>query len=1131
MGIGVAYKRSDGTETGTFTVTTADTSNNDSAFILLSIPGAHLTTAPEAGSFATGTGAANPASFDPSWGTEDTLWIAVAGSGETSTTGSYTGLTSAPTNFGDYFNTGISADAVGGVEGAVAFRQQNAATQDVGAFTGDTSNARDAALVIAIRPDLTQSVTLDLIDSGSAIYAPTVIQDQFIDLGLIDAGSAIYAPTLSAAAQTVTLGLIQSGGTVGLSYDSLVASDAPVAYYRLGEPSGSVIDQMGGTSGSAVGGITRDVTGALVSGDDGAITLDGVDGEVTVAHHAALNTGDVFTLEAWIKRAALGVGADSYIFSKGDGNYRLGFNNDGVEIAQKAVAIIAISTVQISDTTTWHHIVWTKNGATSKIYIDGIDRTGTVTNQTISDTSDTLEIGNSNGGFFEGSVDEAAIYDYALTSGQVRAHYHLGSADYYASVVAADSPVAHYRMDGDVINVVTGHNNGAGSNSPTQVAGLLNNSDDGAYSFNGPDSEFVDIGESPYPFPTGDTSRTVEAWIQTSAAGADNPIFTYGGYSGTLRTFFTIIISSGNQLFWTDSVTFQAFGSAGALNDGELHQVILTWDGTNLRVYIDTVEQSNSPLALGAALATSTDNAWIATNGSAFATVIIDEVSVYATAFSPAQIAEHYEAGTATAGGSAIYAPIVVQSNSTIQLGLIDSGSAIYAPTVTTVNTILLDLIDSGSAIYAPTVVATYTIALGLIDSGSAIYAPTVISDQFITLDLIDSGSAIYAPSLSHTIALGLIDSGSAIYAPSLSPTIALGLIDSGSAIYALTVSTVNLISIGLVDATSAIYAPTVTAVNTITLGLIDSGSAIYAPTVISDQFVTLDLIDSGSAIYSPTVTTGATIVLGLIDSGSAIYAPSLSHTIALGLVTSTSAIYAPSLSHTIALGVIDSGSAVYAPSLSHTISLGVIDSGSAIYAPTVTAKNTISLGLIDSGAAIYAPTVDQITTLTVILPLIDSGSDIYAPLLAQGGAIDVPLIDAGSATYAPTLVTKYEITLGLIDGANAIYAPALTTLNVITLGLIDSGSETYAPSVGFTISLGRIDSTAEAYAPSLQQIGSITLGLIDSGPAIYAVTLYFSQAGWKWVNSSQAMARPREQGWPELQEGYARPRKNHGEN
>lgn len=151
--IGAAYKWSTGSETGTFTVTQA-TVTGHAAMILLSIPGAHATTPPEGGSRADGTtAAADPAAFDPAgWGTEDTLWVAVGGSGETSLTGSYTGLASAPTNYTDYADTGMTADVIGACEAAVAFRQVNAASENVGGFGVDVSNASNSALVIAVRP-------------------------------------------------------------------------------------------------------------------------------------------------------------------------------------------------------------------------------------------------------------------------------------------------------------------------------------------------------------------------------------------------------------------------------------------------------------------------------------------------------------------------------------------------------------------------------------------------------------------------------------------------------------------------------------------------------------------------------------------------------------------------------------------------------------------------------------------------------------------------------------------------------------------------------------------------------------------------------------------------------------------
>jgi hypothetical protein len=201
MGIGAAYKWSDGTETGTFTVTSADTSTNDYCTILLSIPGAHASTPPEWGSRADGTSAAaDPASFNPAgWDTEDTLWIAVGASGETSTTGSYTGIASAPTNYTNYVDTGISADAVGGVEGAVAFRQLNAASENVGGFSVDLSNAKNAAIVIAVRPaPSVQDLTPGLFTNGQTFHASTVTPGAVgLTPSLFSNDQTFYAATVS----------------------------------------------------------------------------------------------------------------------------------------------------------------------------------------------------------------------------------------------------------------------------------------------------------------------------------------------------------------------------------------------------------------------------------------------------------------------------------------------------------------------------------------------------------------------------------------------------------------------------------------------------------------------------------------------------------------------------------------------------------------------------------------------------------------------------------------------------------------------------------------------------------------------------------------------------------------------
>ena len=163
--VAAAYKISTGAETGTHTVSQGGTVTGHAALITLSIPG--ISVPPQAGSLNRSL-PPDPGSFSPSWGTRDTLWIAVALCGETSTTGSFTGVASAPTNYSDYADTGISADVVGGIEGAVAFRQLAAASEDQGAFTMDTTNARGAGFVIAVRP--VEAAALPIVVPSQAVH-------------------------------------------------------------------------------------------------------------------------------------------------------------------------------------------------------------------------------------------------------------------------------------------------------------------------------------------------------------------------------------------------------------------------------------------------------------------------------------------------------------------------------------------------------------------------------------------------------------------------------------------------------------------------------------------------------------------------------------------------------------------------------------------------------------------------------------------------------------------------------------------------------------------------------------------------------------------------------------------------
>ena len=301
IAIGAAYKWSDGTETGTISVTEGATITGHAAMFVMAIPGAHASTPPEAGARANGTtSAADPASYTPvNWGAEDTLWIAVGSNGETSGTGTFDGTSAAPTNYSNLASTSISQDITGGVDCAVAFRQLNAASENVGPFTYDLTNARNAALILAVRPSA--GSTGDAAFTGTATLAATGNVATFgaaAFTGTATLTAAGVAATSTGAAFTGTA-TTAATGTVGKSTGAAFTGTATVA------ATGTV----GVSSGAAfTGTATLVATGATTAGlSSGAAQT--ATATLTATGNVATSAGAAFTGTA--TRAATGTGATS----------------------------------------------------------------------------------------------------------------------------------------------------------------------------------------------------------------------------------------------------------------------------------------------------------------------------------------------------------------------------------------------------------------------------------------------------------------------------------------------------------------------------------------------------------------------------------------------------------------------------------------------------------------------------------------------------------------------------------------------------------------------------------------------------------------------------------------------------
>ena len=198
-----------------------------------------------------------------------------------------------------------------------------------------------------------------------------------------------------------------------------------VSYWRLGETSGTTAaDSKGANRGRYRNGVALGRPSALLHDANPSAGFDSANDYVGVADHASLDSGDSFTLEAWVKRSSASH-ATNTVLSKGSSCWRLSFVNNVLTLTKSGSGTVATASVPTTDTSGFHHVVAAKSGGTVRLYIDGVDRTGAVTNRTIASSSPGPNIGRHTAGteYFAGLIDEAAIYNAALGEAQVQQHF------------------------------------------------------------------------------------------------------------------------------------------------------------------------------------------------------------------------------------------------------------------------------------------------------------------------------------------------------------------------------------------------------------------------------------------------------------------------------------------------------------------------------------------------------------------------------------------------------------------------------------------------------------------------------------------------------------------------------------
>jgi prepilin-type N-terminal cleavage/methylation domain-containing protein len=228
-------------------------------------------------------------------------------------------------------------------------------------------------------------------------------------------------------------------GAVLNTYANIVLADNPIAFWRLGESSGTtaVDASPNGLNATYVGSPTLGVAGALSNNSNTAISLNGPSQYLTSPNLTALaQSSPSVTAEVWFKANGPGVimsenSAAAPQSTWNDGQIEVISNN--VYIRVWNLAALNVGSIVYGDGR-WHEIVLRYNAASTTLngFLDGVKAAGSdvATRQTPWPTyqqfynfgaSNTQNMGS--GAALSGSLDEIAIFNTPLTDAQITTEY------------------------------------------------------------------------------------------------------------------------------------------------------------------------------------------------------------------------------------------------------------------------------------------------------------------------------------------------------------------------------------------------------------------------------------------------------------------------------------------------------------------------------------------------------------------------------------------------------------------------------------------------------------------------------------------------------------------------------------
>ncbi len=458
-----------------------------------------------------------------------------------------------------------------------------------------------------------------------------------------------------------------TSGLVGLwSFDGpdLIST---TAYDRSGQ----------GNTGTLTGFGTAATTSKKIGVLGQALQLDGVNDYITVSDSSSLDVGNNFTLSAWVKltiNQSTSVISKSYVgastvpyalgFGLSDGvddSLQFGFFNGGWSLVKQTGSF---------NTSQWVHIAGTWDGTTARLYINGVQNNSATPGGTAVDNNDSIYIGRRHDAFFtdeytKGVIDDARIYNRALSTSEITSLYKLGQSTFQKSQNAkvTSSLVGLWSMDAPDVDFTgttlsikdrsTFANHAKFSTTATssrRVLGALGQ----ALKFNGTTDYFYAPTSSNYNF--GSNNFAISWWENrtTNLAGSVAITRSEGviGYNPFLLGYSA---GGANLLIYMTSVyntwNIANAKSLGAVTLNVWNHFLVTRSGSTFTAYKNGVQTDSwtSSIAFTAPSGNTDLIFGRYTYGvNYFLNGSLDDVRIYSSAFSASDVIKIYNTGKVT---------------------------------------------------------------------------------------------------------------------------------------------------------------------------------------------------------------------------------------------------------------------------------------------------------------------------------------------------------------------------------------------------------------------------------------------------------------------------------------------------